>query len=110
VVGNPIVEVDDTLAILPAGYGVDTVENLLNDFDSLVLMKVKPLMDDLLDMLERKGVLADSVFVERVGAPDERVVRDLLSLRGEKVNYLSLLLVKNPNRVKGEIQRGCRKK
>lgn len=106
----PIAEVDDTMAILPAGYGVSTVEKLLDDFDSLVLMKVKPLMDDLVDMLERRGLLNSSVFMERVGAPDERVVRDLLRLRGEKVNYLSLLLVKNPDRVKGEIKRGCRKR
>ncbi len=106
----PIAEVDDTMAILPAGYGISTVEKLLDDFDSLVLMKVKPLMDDLIDMLDRRELLDSSIFIERVGAPDERVVRDLLALRGEKVNYLSLLLVKNPGRVKGEIKRGCRKR
>ncbi len=109
-VDQPIAEVDDTLAILPAGYGVATVEKLLDDFDTLVLMKVKPLLDDLIDLLQQKGLLDDSVFIERVGTPDERVVRDLRSLHGEKVNYLSLLLVKNPGRVKGEIIRGCRKK
>lgn len=109
-VQQSIAEVDDTLAVLPAGYGVPTVDKLLDDFDSLVLMKVKPLLDELIDLLEQRGLLEESIFIERVGAPDERVVRDLLSLRGEKVNYLSLLLVKNPNRVKGEMIRGCRNK
>jgi len=31
-------------------------------------------------------------------------------LRGQKVNYLSLLLVRNPDRQRGEMIRGCRKK
>jgi hypothetical protein len=37
-------------------------------------------------------------------------VRDVASLKGEKVNYLSLMLVQNPKRVRGELRRGCRKR
>jgi precorrin-2/cobalt-factor-2 C20-methyltransferase len=37
-------------------------------------------------------------------------VRDVASLKGEPVNYLSLLLVKNPDRAHGTLLRGCRKK
>lgn len=108
--GEPLAESDETLAILPAGYGVDTVERLLPEFDTLVLLKVKPLLDDLIELLARRGLLAHSCFLEKVGTPEERVVRDLARLKGEKVNYLSLLLVKNPGRTRGAVQRGCRKK
>lgn len=108
--GEPLAESDETLAILPAGYGVDTVERLLPEFDTLVLLKVKPLLDDLIDMLGRRGLLAHSCFLEKVGTPEERIVRDLARLKGEKVNYLSLLLVKNPQRPRATLQRGCRKK
>ncbi|MHB8981995.1 precorrin-2 C(20)-methyltransferase [Thiobacillus sp.] len=108
--GQPLVEGDETLAILPAGYGVDTVERLLPEFDTLVLLKVKPLLDDLIDMLERRGLVAHCRFLEKVGTPQERVVRDIASLKGAKVNYLSLLLVKNPQRPRAAVQRGCRKK
>ena len=45
-----------------------------------------------------------------MGAPEQRVVHDVASLRGEKVNYLSLLLVQNPKRARGELRRGCRKR
>ena len=41
---------------------------------------------------------------------DERIVRDVASLKGEKVNYLSLMLVQNPKRQRGELRRGCRKR
>ena len=37
-------------------------------------------------------------------------MRGIATLRGTKVAYLSLLLVRNPNRTRGELQRGCRKK
>jgi precorrin-2/cobalt-factor-2 C20-methyltransferase len=108
--GQPLVEDDETLAILPAGYGVDTVERLLPEFDTLVLLKVKPLLDDLIDMLVQRGLIAHSAFLEKVGTPQERVVRNVASLKGTKVNYLSLLLVKNPQRPRAAMQRGCRKK
>ena len=37
-------------------------------------------------------------------------MRDVSRLKGEKVNYLSLMLVQNPKRVRGELRRGCRKR
>nr|WP_295083799.1 precorrin-2 C(20)-methyltransferase [uncultured Roseateles sp.] len=108
----PFSEHDDTVAIVPAAYGVEMVERLLDDFDTLVLMKVKPLIDELIDLMERRQLLEKSCFVERAGAPEERVLRgaELLSLRGSKVNYLSLLLVKNDQRQRGERVKGCKKK
>lgn len=106
----PLSEQDDTIAIVPAAYGIHAVEKMLDDFDTLVLMKVKPLLDDLIDLLARRGLLAHSCLVEKAGSPLERVVRDVASLKGTQVNYLSLLLVKNPGREKGPMVRGCRKK
>ena len=106
----PLSEQDDTVAIVPAAYGIAAVEKMLDDFDTLVLMKVKPLLDDLIDLLARRGLLAHSRFIEKAGSPVERIVHDVASLKGSKVNYLSLLLVKNPGRKRGELVRGCRKK
>ena len=91
----PLSEQDDTIAIVPAAYGIAAVEKML---------------DDLIDLLDRRDLLAHSRFIEKAGAPVERVVLDVASLKGTKVNYLSLLLVKNPHRVRGELVRGCRKK
>ncbi|UQN12108.1 precorrin-2 C(20)-methyltransferase [Methylococcus capsulatus] len=108
--GMPLADSDETVAIVPAGYGIGLIERLLDDFDTLVLLKVKPLLDDILDLLERRDLLPHAAFVEKAGTPAERVERDVARLRGEKVNYLSLLLVKNPERPRGELRRGCRKK
>lgn len=106
----PLADTDDTIAIIPAGYGIEMIENMLLSFDTLVLLKVKPLLDDILGLLERKDLLTKACFIEKAGASEERIVQDVLSLRGQKVNYLSLLMVHNPHRIRGEIIRGCRKK
>ena len=105
-----LAEEDETVAVIPAAYGTTVIDHLLDEFDTLVLMKVKPLLDEVLELLERRDLLATSCFIEKVGAPEQRVVHDVASLRGEKVNYLSLLLVQNPKRARGELRRGCRKR
>ncbi len=106
----PLADVDDTVAIIPAGYGLDVIARMLEEFDTLILLKVKPLLDDLIDLVTERGLLSHSSFIEKAGSPQERVVREVASLKGEKVNYLSLLLIKNPHRQRGEIIRGCRQK
>ena len=108
--GMPLADEDETLAIIPAAYGTGVIDHMLDEFDTLILLKVKPLLDEVLELLERRGLLATSCFIEKVGSPDERIVRDLASLKGEKVNYLSLLLVQNPKRQRGELRRGCRQR
>lgn len=108
----PFSEQDDTVAIVPAAYGVSAVDRLLPDFDTLVLMKVKPILDDLIGWMERRDLLAGAHFIERVGAPDERRYsgNDILELRGTKVSYLSLLIIKHPHRIRGERIKGCLRK
>lgn len=108
--GVTLAEEDETFAIIPAAYGVEVIEHLLDEFDTLALMKVKPLMGEVIELLERRDLLATSVFVERVGAPEERIVRNIEILKGETVHYLSLLLVQNPKRVRTELRRGCRQR
>ena len=106
---EPLAGEDDTLAVIPAAYGIAVIDHLIDEFDTLVLLKVKPLLDDIIALLERRGLLHEACLIEKVGSPHERVVRDVATLRGEKVAYLSLMLVRNPNRVRGELLRGCRK-
>jgi precorrin-2/cobalt-factor-2 C20-methyltransferase len=108
--GMPLAEEDETLAIIPAAYGTGVIDHMLDEFDTLILLKVKPLLDEVIELLERRGLLETSCFIEKVGSPEERVIRDLASLKGATVNYLSLLLVQNPKRERGELRRGCRRR
>lgn len=105
-----LADTDDTIAILPAGYGIETIQHMLQHFDTLVLLKVKPLLDQIIDFLSQENILDQAVFIEKVGSPQEHVIHDLRLLKGRKVNYLSLILLRNPNRQRGHVIRGCRKK
>jgi precorrin-2/cobalt-factor-2 C20-methyltransferase len=91
---------------------VAALDRLLPEFDTLVLLKVKPLIEPLFDWLIARDLLAGADFIERCGAPDERVYRgaEMLALRGQPVSYLSLLLVRHGQRLRGERIRGCLKK
>lgn len=109
-VGLPLADVDDTVAIIPAGYGLAVIAHMLDEFDTLILLKVKPLLDEIIHLLKARRLIEHSRFIEKAGSPHERVVNDVASLYGETVNYLSLLLIKNPNRQRGAMIRGCRKK
>ena len=91
----PLAEVDESIAIFPATYGVAAIEEMLERFDTLVLLKVSPVLDEVINLLDRRGLLAAARFIEKAGAPEERVVHDVARLRGTKVNYLSLMLVRN---------------
>ncbi|MDQ6978795.1 MAG: precorrin-2 C(20)-methyltransferase [Mariprofundaceae bacterium] len=106
----PLAETDDMVAIVPAGYGVAELEHLLPHFDTLVLLKVKPLLDDIIRWLSDNDLLEHAIFIEKAGAPEERMIRNVASLAGETVNYLSLILVRNRNRQRGTMIRGCKKK
>lgn len=108
--GEPLADTDDTVAIIPAAYGIEYVETIIHHFDTLVLLKVKPLLDDLIDWLAQHDLLQHARFVEKAGSSAERLITDVARLKGTKVNYLSLLLVRNPQRQRGAVQKGCRKK
>ncbi len=105
-----LADTDDTIAIIPASYGVTVIDELLKQFDTLVLLKVKPLMDEVIDLLTQRNLIQHSQFIEKAGTPDELIVKDISTLKGTAVNYLSLLLVKNPHRERGKPVRGCRSK
>ncbi|MFZ1494138.1 MAG: precorrin-2 C(20)-methyltransferase [Candidatus Competibacter denitrificans] len=107
--GVALAEEDETIAVIPTAYGIAVIDHLLDEFDTLVLMKVKPLIDDVIELIERRGLAATACFIEKVGAPDQRIVRDVTSLKGQTVHYLSLMLVQNPGRARGALHRGCRK-
>jgi precorrin-2/cobalt-factor-2 C20-methyltransferase len=94
----PLAGMDERIGVIPATYDLDVLGRMLDACDTVVLLKVSRVLDRVLDILEARGLLPHAVFVERCGTPGERVVRDLRSLRGQRVSYFSLLLVRNHQR------------
>lgn len=89
---------DETIGILSAPDALPRFASLLHQFDSFVLLKVRPVMRELIQTLKQHDLLDQAVFLERIGTADERVYEDLTRLDPDSVHYLSLVLLKNPAR------------
>lgn len=90
----PLTVSDERMAILPATYEGGKLESALDQFDVICLMKVSGVLDETIDLLKKKSLLDKCIFIERAGSERQRIVRDVGSLKGTKVNYLSLIIVK----------------
>lgn len=91
---KPLAEADEKVMIVPAAYDVDEVRGLLGSVDTLVLMKVNRMFDAVLDLLVSMGLDDRAFLVSRAGWPEEKVVADIKSLKGAKLDYFSTLIVK----------------
>jgi precorrin-2/cobalt-factor-2 C20-methyltransferase len=90
----PLAMADERVAVLPATYEDEFIKEALRLFDTVVFLKVSSVLPRLIDLLEEMGLLERAVMVERCGSPQERLIKDLKTLKGEKLNYLSLIIVK----------------
>ncbi len=84
----------DRIAILPATYEDAELRRTFEGFDTVVLMKVSRVFDRVYAILKELGLEKNAAFVRRVGSGEEEVVFDLERLLGERLDYLSLLIVK----------------
>lgn len=93
-VGLPLSVGDDRVAILPAPAEAAVLRALCAQFETVILMKVGRTLPQLVAILDELGLLAGTVYAEHLGMPEERIVRDVASLRGYVAPYLSLLIVR----------------
>ena len=87
--GIPLGMAGERIAILPATYDDEELRRTLQDFDTVVLMKVSRVFDRVYALLSELGLEKSGAFIRRVGSSEEEVVFDLASLVGQKLDYLS---------------------
>ena len=81
--GVPVSQLDEKVAIVPATYGLTTLPQILEDFACVFLLKVHRVFPQLLDALQTMPHPVRAVYLEKIGTPEERLVTDLESLRGQ---------------------------
>ncbi len=92
----PLVEAEEKMAVVPATAGIEQIAAALAHFETVVLLKVKPLYADILELLRQTGREGSTVFVERVGSPRQKILTDFAEISVHAPDYLSLLIVKQP--------------
>ena len=84
---------DERIAVLPATYAND-IGMVLEHFDTVILMKVHKVFDQVLAMLDATGLTDKALYISRTGMDDEQVVRNIGTLRGKELNYFSMVIIK----------------
>ncbi len=92
----PLVEAEEKMAVVPATAGIEQIAAALANFETVVLLKVKPLYADILELLRQTGREASTVFVERVGSSRQKILTDFAEISAHSPDYLSLLIIKQP--------------
>ena len=90
----PLVEKNERLAVVPLPVGEEEFKGLSQYVDTVVFLKVSAGFDQLLDLLESTGFAEEAYLVSRCGTGDEFWTNDPYALRGQAVDYLSLLIAK----------------
>ncbi len=89
----PICLGDDRLAVIPATFSSDKLRETLLSFDTIVLMKVHKVINELKELLADLDLLDNAVLVEKTGMKEEKIYSDLSKLT-EPVHYFSTIIVR----------------
>jgi precorrin-2/cobalt-factor-2 C20-methyltransferase len=88
----------ERVAVLPATYGIEDLRQVLQLFDSVVLMKVSSVMPKVIQVLSDEGLLDKAVYVERATTDQQRIVWDLKSLKNDRCVYFSMVIINKKER------------
>ncbi|HBR21314.1 MAG TPA: precorrin-2 C(20)-methyltransferase [Nitrospiraceae bacterium] len=84
---------DEKIAILPANY-IENLKETLEKFDTVVLMKVNKVFEGIMHTLTEMNLLNNAIYISRAGMEDERVFKNINSVKEEDLNYFSMIIVK----------------
>lgn len=93
--GEPLATGDEDLAVIPAVNNLKRLEETLDNFDNVVLMKINRHFDKILEILHKKNLINRAVLVSRCGYPDQLISRDITEFAGKNLDYMSILILRN---------------
>ncbi len=94
-----LIEQNEKLAIIPVSRNIDVLRPILNSFDTVIPMKVAKKLDEVIDLLEEMKLTDSSLFASYIEFDNEFITRDLTSLRGNGMGYLSVIIVSKPSHI-----------
>jgi precorrin-2/cobalt-factor-2 C20-methyltransferase len=98
VTGIPLADGLERIAIIPAGYGVADLVDVLNRFDTTILMKIGSEMGNIFCALEATGLMDKAVYVSRATTHQQRIVSDLRGMTPERGDCFAMIVVSRKER------------
>lgn len=90
----PLAIDDDQIAVISGRCEDDFVKETLRNFDTVIFMKMNRVFDRLLGILEELDLVNRCVYVRKCSTQDEEIVTNIVSLKGKRLDYFSLLIVR----------------
>jgi precorrin-2/cobalt-factor-2 C20-methyltransferase len=90
----PLAEGNEKLVVIPALDDPQDLKAILRLFPNVILMKVASNLPAMVEVLAELGLLDKAIYISKLGYPDQFITRDLRSLQQKKLDYLSLIIVK----------------
>ena len=90
----PLVEGDEKIVVIPATAGIQQIKAALAHYETVVLLKVKPLYADIIELLRTTGREQRTLFVERVGSSRQKILTDFSEIAAHSPDYLSLMIIR----------------
>jgi len=94
VAGVALAEAEEKIVIIPATAGIAAISTALDTYETVVILKVKPLYADIIALLGSRPRPLNTVFVERVGSVRQKVLTDLHEMAAHSPDYLSLIIIR----------------
>lgn len=90
----PLADGDEQIAIVPATEDVEAMRKALTEHDAVVFLKVAKVMDLMIDLLQELNLADKAMVVSKVTSDQEMIWRNVRKLKGQKLGYLTLMVVR----------------
>lgn len=90
----PLTINNERLAIISAEREEEFIRDTLKNFDTVVVFKINMVFNNLVAVLEQMNLVDKCVYVRRCSTAEQEIVRDIRKLKGAKLDYFSILLVR----------------
>ena len=93
-VNIPLASADETLCILPLRKGLDGLDEILDSFDNIVIMKPSHANKKLADKINERKLNDKFVMISKCSNNEEEISYSIDRLRDQQVPYLSTVIIK----------------
>ena len=83
---------NEKIAILPRMKDRDTLSRYLQEFETVVLIKVRSVLQDIRSLIQQTGI--QIVYCERLGTAQQYITTNINDLENREIPYFSLLILK----------------
>ncbi len=91
---TPLTEGEESFHLISGAKGGAKLRKIIETSENIVMLKTYRHFDDIYETLEELDLLDRALCLSRCGLDGEAVVNDIRSLKGKKLPYLSLIIIK----------------